>query len=58
MSAIYWEVDKDPVPKCKAFVRNVVHGFVSYIYISKIGVNRTKDLVIGRRRGLSLIRNE
>ena len=24
MIATYWEVDQDPVPKCIAFVRNVV----------------------------------
>ena len=35
MSAIYWEADQGPFPKCIVFVRkavNVVCGFVSYVY--------------------------
>ena len=43
MSATYWEANEDPVPKCIAFVRNVVsvnRGIVIIIPTGKRVSNR------------------
>ena len=35
MGAVYWETDEGPVPKCIAFVRNVVMLFLALYRVFK-----------------------